>query len=74
MPWSALFDQFGQGYKHIRFFRRDFLKFLGQVKAVYPDARFTYDRKGMILEASLPPVAKRMVVLSTTRNQQLQVK
>lgn len=74
VPWSALFDQFGQGYKHIRFFRRDFLKFLGQVKAVYPDARFTHDRRGMILECSLPPVAKRMVGLSTTRDQQLQVK
>lgn len=72
VPWSAMFDQFGQGYKHVRFFRRDFLKFLGQVKAVYPDARFGDDRKGLTLETSPPPVAKRLVMLSTGSSAQLQ--
>ena len=65
VPWISMFDQFGQGYKHLRFFRRDFLKFLAQVKAVYPDARLTDDGRGLTLETSPPPVAKRMVALST---------
>ena len=73
VPWIAMFDQFGQGYKHLRFFRRDFLKFLSQVKAVYPDARFSDDRRGLTLETSPPPVAKRMVALSTAFSPQLEV-
>lgn len=68
-----MYDQFGQGYKHLRFFRRDFLKFLAQVKAVYPDARLSDDRRGLMLETSAPPVAKRMVALSTPSSSQLQV-
>jgi len=65
VPWAAIFDQFGQGYKHIRFFRRDFLKFLDQVKDVYPDARFNDDRRGMTLENSPPPITKRVHLIST---------
>jgi replication initiator protein len=65
VPWTALFDQFGQGYSAIRFFRRDFLRMLLQVKVTYPAARLSADQKGMILEHSLPPVPKRMVALST---------
>lgn len=72
VPWAGMFDQFGQGYKHIRFFRRDFLKFLAQVKAVYPDAKFSDDRRGVTLEHSLPPVAKRIYLLSTSSSLQLQ--
>lgn len=74
VPWAALYDQFGQGYKHIRFFRRDFLRLLGQVKAVYADARFADDRRGILLECSPPPVSKRMIVLSTASTLQLQEK
>jgi Plasmid encoded RepA protein len=66
VSWTALFDQFGQGYSAIRFFRRDFLRMLQQVKATYPAARLSADQRGMILEHSSPPVPKRMVVLSTT--------
>lgn len=73
VPWASMYDQFGQGYKHLRFFRRDFLKFLAQVKAVYPDARLDDDRRGLTLQTSPPPVAKRMVALSTSSSAQLQV-
>lgn len=72
VPWTALYDQFGQGYKHIRFFRRDFLKVLAQVKAVYSEARFGGDMRGITLEASSPPVAKRMTTVSTALTPQLQ--
>ena len=65
VPWTALYDQFGQGYREIRKFRRDFLKQTGQVKAVYPDAHMSEDRRGMTLENSPPPVSKRLVPLST---------
>ena len=65
IPWTALCDQFGQGYSAIRFFRRDFLRILSQVKTAYPSASFSADAKGMSLEQSPPPVPKRMVALST---------
>jgi Plasmid encoded RepA protein len=67
VPWAALFDQFGQGYSAIRFFRRDFLRLLSQVKATYPAARMSEDTKGMVLGHSDPPVPKRMILLSTSQ-------
>jgi len=65
VPWVSLFDQFGQNYHEIRFFRRDFLKLLHHVRQVYPDARLTHDRRGVTLEQSPPPIAKRVVQIST---------
>jgi len=65
VSWAALFDQFGQGYSAIRFFRRDFLRLLRQVKATYPAAEMSEDAKGMVLAHSEPPVPKRMILLST---------
>jgi Plasmid encoded RepA protein len=61
VPWVGLYDQFGQGYAELRFFRRDFLRLLAQVKTAYPSARFSHDRKGLALETSPPPVQKRLV-------------
>jgi hypothetical protein len=64
VPWTAIYDQFGQGYREIRKFRRDFLSLLIQVKAAYPAARMSNDGRGMTLEASQPPVLKRLVQVS----------
>ena len=61
IPWTAIYDQFGQGYREVRKFRRDFLKLLVQVKAAYPAAKLSNDGRGLILEASQPPVLKRIV-------------
>lgn len=61
VPWAAVYDQFGQGYREIRKFRRDFVSLLVQVKTAYPAARLSHDSKGMTLEASQPPVLKRIV-------------
>jgi hypothetical protein len=72
IPWVALYDQFGQGYKEIRKFRRDFLRMLGQVKAAYPGARLFDDRGGMTLETSAPPVAKRLVTVIHKTPRQLE--
>lgn len=66
VAWAALYDQFGQGYREIRKFRRDFLGLMLQVKAVYPDARMSEDKRGMTLEHSAPPVAKRLMQIPTT--------
>ena len=68
VPWSALYDQFGNGYREIRKFRRDFLKLLAQVKAAYPEARLSDDRRGITLAASPPPVAKRVIQISPLPN------
>lgn len=60
VPWTALQEQFGSEYRLIRLFRRDFLKLLSQVKTTYPAARFSTDTRGMTLEQSTPPIAKRL--------------
>jgi hypothetical protein len=77
VPWAAVYDQFGQGYREIRKFRRDFIALLVQVKAAYPAARLSNDVRGLTLEASQPPVPKRLVQvagLSTDMPPQLQVR
>src|SRR3954447_24378180 len=61
VAWPNLQEQFGQGYSEVRFFRRDLLKILTQVKSVYQDAKFDADKKGMYLWTSPPPVAKRLL-------------
>lgn len=72
ITWMAIYDQFGQGYREIRKFRRDFLKQMNQVKAVYPDARLFEDRRGLTLENSLPPISKQLVPVSPLTPGQLQ--
>jgi hypothetical protein len=62
IPWTALHQQFGQGYKDIRFFRRVFLATLKMVKTQYPASRFGIDKGGMMLGNSPPPI-RRLTVL-----------
>jgi len=66
IPWTGLYDQFGQGYARIRDFRRNFRKALRNVRAVYPDARMDADEKGMTLFRSPPPVASNSLRISST--------
>jgi len=61
IPWTAAYDQFGQGYARLRDFRRSFLQTLSHVKAAYPSARFTADEEGLTLEHSPPPVPPRHI-------------
>ncbi len=63
VPWTALHEQFGQGYSRIRKFREFFVGMLPQIKAAYPDACFEIDQRGMALTQSPPPVRKRMVLV-----------
>ena len=63
LAWANLHEQFGQGYKEIRKFRRDFLNTLNMVKAQYPAAKFGTDKGGMMLFNSPPPVLRRAVLV-----------
>jgi hypothetical protein len=60
VTWPALHGQFGEGYKEVRFFRRDVLPSLRLALAVYPEAQVEIDEKrGLMLLPSPPPVPDR---------------
>ena len=63
VPWTAVSDQFGQGYARLRDFRKRFLATLRQVHAVYPQAKLSADERGLTLAHSPPPVAGKKDVL-----------
>jgi Plasmid encoded RepA protein len=56
VPWTALKEQFGQGYGRLRKFREVFKDILDLVLAQYQDARVKLDDRGMTLRHSPPPV------------------
>lgn len=62
VPWTGLKDHFGDGYGRMDNFKRVFRLTLGQVKVVYPQAKFTLDDRGMELRHSRPPVGKRQLL------------
>jgi hypothetical protein len=61
LPWTAVQEQFGQGYDRIRKFREVFRTTLKLVTAVYQDARIDLDGRGMTLFHSRPPVPYRLL-------------
>lgn len=61
VPWVSLKQQFGDGYSHMNNFKRVFRHTLRQVRTVYQDAKFSDDDKGMYLQNSRPPVARRLL-------------
>lgn len=63
IPWTAVHDQFGQGYKRLRDFRRNFIQTLTHVRATYPDARMDLSEEGLTLEHSPPPVAPKAILM-----------
>jgi Plasmid encoded RepA protein len=63
ISWKALYEQFGQGYRHIRQFRAEFLRPLALVCSQYPAAKVVADERGLALRHSPPPVAVRLVCL-----------
>jgi hypothetical protein len=69
LPWSTLAEQFG-GYEDPARFRKEFLKRLSEVAAVYPDAKVevVLGRRGskggsLLLKPSQPPISRVGVVL-----------
>jgi len=62
--WPALRRQFGEGYKELRFFRRDVQPSLKLALAVYPEAHVEVDEKdGLTLYPSAPPIPKRNAIV-----------
>ena len=60
ISWPALHGQFGEGYRELRFFRRDVFAPLKLALSVYPEARVEFDeKKGLTLFPSSPPVSER---------------
>jgi hypothetical protein len=62
IPWTALKEQFGQGYGRMVDFRGRFLKALQQVICQYQDAQLEEDPRGLLLLPSRPPVPPRPAV------------
>jgi hypothetical protein len=61
VPWVSLKEQFGHGFGRMDNFKRDFRMTLKQVAAVYREAKFSLDGKGMRLLNSTPPVTRRLI-------------
>ncbi len=61
VPWAGLAAQFGSQYSpgSQRFFKRDLLKTLPKVLAVYPTAKVTSTADGLLLSPSPTPVGPR---------------
>ena len=73
VTWPALHGQFGEGYREVRFFRRDVLPSLRLALAVYPEAQVEIDEKrGLTLLPSPSPVpdkqaARKLGVVANLR-------
>jgi Plasmid encoded RepA protein len=65
IQWPALKEQFGPDYARMRDFKAKFRATLRQVQCRYKAAKFELDGCGMRLFNSPPPVAKRLVSLSS---------
>jgi hypothetical protein len=64
VPWTAMHEQFGQGFARVRDFRRRFLHTLDQVHSVYASARLDEDETGLTLHHSRPPVPPKVFSLA----------
>lgn len=63
IPWPALKEQFGQEYTASKDFKREFVRALGQVLAVYPDAKVEPVQGGLLLGPSPPPIPKTQIAV-----------
>jgi hypothetical protein len=60
--WEALREQFGQDYKNVRDFRKEFKRALAQVLQVYRDARVEPITHGIRLFNSKPPISETLLI------------
>ncbi len=68
ISWNKLQEQFGQEYKSIKDFKKNFQKTLSQVVSVYPDAKIESVTGGLLLKPSPPPIKKFQSFLSSKDN------
>ena len=61
IAWASLKAQFGPDYGRMNNFKAKFRQALRDVKAVYRDARFELDGRGLTLFHSPPPVRRRLL-------------
>jgi hypothetical protein len=58
ISWSAVYGQFGTGFKAIRQFKPRFLEALAAALAAYPEARVGVEDAGITIYPATPPVAR----------------
>ena len=58
ISWTAIYGQFGAGFRAIRQFKPRFIEALAAATAAYPEARVEVEPGGIILHPARPPVAK----------------
>ncbi len=61
VTWDQLHAQFGAQYNHVRFFKREFIKKLPAVHAVYREARFEVEATGLRIFPSPPAVERKQI-------------
>ena len=59
VPWSAIYAQFGAGFRQLRQIKPTFLESLQIALAVYPEARADIDATGIVLHPSPPAVPRQ---------------
>jgi hypothetical protein len=59
--WEALKEQFGQDYKDVRDFRKEFKRALAQVLQVYREAKVEPIAHGVRLFNSRPPISEKLL-------------
>jgi hypothetical protein len=64
---ANLQSQFGHDYCEAKDFKREMVKALRSVSAVYPDARIEQVTGGLLLLPSRSPVPKTMVQIAASR-------
>ena len=65
ISWSALKEQFGQGFGRLDHFRRQFRHTLTMALSVYPEAKIEDQARGILLYPSPAPVAPKTLRLVT---------
>ena len=64
IPWTALKDQFGQGYTLMKNFKRAFRVAIKQVLIQYTAANIEGDNQGLTLRNSSPPISSRLFLVN----------
>lgn len=60
IPWEALRLQFGADYTRTRDFKAAFLEQMAKVKTIYPEAKITEDKSGLILYPSKTHISPKL--------------
>ena len=64
IPWTAVKDQFGQGYKRMNKFKEIFRIAMKQVLIQYTVANIEGDNRGLTLRNSPPPISKKLYLVN----------